>query len=94
MTEKEESTAPVQFFEEWALVMEAEGTLSSRFSKVYIDHIDLSELQVLELQDEEKAKNLLRYLANMRLKMMEDLTPVDEAKFTLDLSVKKNVSYI
>ena len=56
--------------------------------------LNLLKLQVLELQDEEKAKNLLRYLANMRLKMMEDLTPVDEAKFTLDLSVKKNVSYI
>ena len=27
MTEKEESTAPVQFVEEWALVMEAEAEL-------------------------------------------------------------------
>ena len=38
MTEKEESKAPVQFVEEWALVREAERTLSSRFSNVYIDH--------------------------------------------------------
>ena len=38
--------------------------------------LNLSELQVLELQDEEKAKNLLSYLATMRLKMMEDLTAV------------------
>ena len=56
--------------------------------------LNLSELKVLELQDEEKAKNLLSYLAIMRLKMMEDLTPVDGAKFTLDLSVKNNLSNI
>ena len=56
--------------------------------------LNLSELQVLELQDEEKAKNLLSYLVNMRLKMMEDLTAVDGTKFTLDLSVKENLSYI
>ena len=34
--------------------------------------LNLLKLQVLELQDEEKAKNLLSYLATMRLKMMED----------------------
>ena len=39
--------------------------------------LNLLKLQVLELQDEEKAKNLLSYLATMRLKMMEDLTAVD-----------------
>ena len=55
--------------------------------------LNYSELQVLKLQDEEKAKNLLSYLVNMRLKMMEDLTAVDETKFTLDLSVKENLPY-
>ena len=53
--------------------------------------LNLSELQVLELQDEEKTKMLLNHLANMRLKMMEDLTSVDGAKFTLDLAVKENL---
>ena len=48
----------------------------------------------MKLQDEEKAKNLLSYLVNMRLKMKEDLTAVDGTKFTLDLSVKENLSYI
>ena len=75
--------------------MEAERTLSSRFSSVSGSVLlNYSELQVLKLQDEEKAKNLLSYLVNMRLKMKEDLTAVDGTKFTLDLSVKENLSYI
>ena len=77
------------------LVIEAERTLSSRFSTVSGSVLlNYSELQVLKLQDEEKAKNLLSYLVNMRLKMKEDLTAVDGTKFTLDLSVKENLSYI
>ena len=77
------------------LVMEAERTLSRRFSTVSGSVLlNYSELQVLKLQDEEKAKNLLSYLVNMRLKMKEDLTAVDGTKFTLDLSVKENLSYI
>ena len=76
-------------------MMEAERTLSSRFSSVSGSVLlNYSELQVLKLQDEEKAKNLLSYLVNMRLKMKEDLTAVDGTKFTLDLSVKENLSYI
>ena len=74
--------------------MEAERTLSRRFSTVSGSVLNYSELQVLKLQDEEKAKNLLSYLVNMRLKMKEDLTAVDGTKFTLDLSVKENLSYI
>ena len=75
--------------------MEAARTLSSRFSTVSGSVLlNYSELQVLKLQDEEKAKNLLSYLVNMRLKMKEDLTAVDGTKFTLDLSVKENISYI
>ena len=48
----------------------------------------------MELQDEEKAKILLNYLANIRLKMMEDLTSVDGVKFTQDLAVKENLGKI
>ena len=76
-------------------MMEAERIQSSRFSSVSGSVLlNYSELQVLKLQDEEKAKNLLSYLVNMRLKMKEDLTAVDGTKFTLDLSVKENLSYI
>ena len=39
--------------------------------------LNLLKLQVLELQDKEKAKSLLSYVATMGLKMMEDLTAVD-----------------
>ena len=78
------------------LVMEAERTLSSRFSTVSGSVLlNYSELAAsIEASDEEKAKNLLSYLVNMRLKMKEDLTAVDGTKFTLDLSVKENLSYI
>ena len=38
MAEKEDSKADVQFVEEGVLVMEAERTLSSRFSNVNINH--------------------------------------------------------
>ena len=38
MAEKEESEADVQFVEEGILVMEAERTLSSRFSNININH--------------------------------------------------------
>ena len=38
MAEKEESEADVQFVEEGVLVMEAERTLSSRFSNININH--------------------------------------------------------
>ena len=38
MAEKEDSKADVQFIEEGVLVMEAERTLSSRFSNVNINH--------------------------------------------------------
>ena len=70
------------------LVVEAERTLSSRFSTASGSVLlNYSELQVLKLQDEEKAKNLLIYLVNMRLKMKEDLTAVDGTKFTLDLDL-------
>ena len=78
------------------LVMEAERTLSNRFSTVSGSVLlNYSELAAsIEASDEEKAKNLLSYLVNMRLKMKEDLTAVDGTKFTLDLSVKENLSYI
>ena len=57
--------------------------------------LNYSELAAsIEASDEEKAKNLLSYLVNMRLKMKEDLTAVDGTKFTLDLSVKENLLYI
>ena len=39
MAEKEESEADVQFVEEGVLVMEAERTLSSRFSDININNI-------------------------------------------------------
>ena len=38
MAKKEESEADVQFVEEGVLVMEAERTLSSKFSKININH--------------------------------------------------------
>ena len=51
---------------------------------VLLNHSELQDLELL--QDEAKAESLL--------KMMEDLTAVDGAKFTLDLSVKENSLYI
>ena len=59
---------------------------------VLLNHSELQDLELL--QDEAKAESLLSYLATTRLKMMEDLTAVDGAKFTLDLSVKENSLYI
>ena len=51
---------------------------------VLLNHSELQDLELL--QDEAKAESLL--------KMMEDLTAVDGAKFTLDLSVKENSLHI
>ena len=38
MANKEESETTVEFIEEWALVMEGERTLSSRFNNININH--------------------------------------------------------
>ena len=97
MAEKEKSESAVQFVEEWnPRDGGREDPVKQVFHCVWLSPPQLFRTASIEAsgQDEEKAKNLLSYLVNMRLKMKEDLTAVDGTKFTLDLSVKENLLYI